>query len=70
MSLVIMSTLGLVESLLRGRLALVGLSAASETIGGIGDTLLDLVLGGLGGVRSQFLLGLCMSVSDLPSLVQ
>lgn len=62
MSVVVMGTLGLVEGLLRGRLALVGLSTASEAVGGIGDTLLDLVLSGLGGVRSQFLLGLCMYV--------
>lgn len=54
-----MGTLGLVEGLLRTALAVVGLGTASETVGGIGESLLDLFLGGLGGVRSDLLLGLC-----------
>lgn len=62
MSSVVMAALGLVESLLGGGLAVVGLSATSKTVGGVGDSLLDLLLGGLGGVRSEFLLGLCVKL--------
>lgn len=58
-SLIVVGTLGLVEGLLRGALAVVGLEAASDTVGGVGDGLLDLVLGGLAGVRSELLLSLC-----------
>ena len=54
-----MGTLGLVKSLLRSALAVVGLEAASDTVGGVGEGLLDLILGGLGGVRSDLLLSLC-----------
>ena len=60
--MVVVRTLGLVKSLLGGRLAIVGLTTAGKTVGGIGDTLLNLVLSGLGGVRSQLLLGLWMYV--------
>jgi hypothetical protein len=58
-AVVVTGTLGLVEGLLTNTLAIIGLQAAGSTVGGIGDGLLDLVLGGLGGVRSEFLLGLC-----------
>lgn len=61
MGSVIVGALGLVESLLRARLAVVGLEAASDAITGVGNGLLDLVLGGLGGVRSKLLLSLCIS---------
>ena len=57
--LVVVGALGLVEGLLRSALAVVGLEAASNTVGGVGDSLLDLVLGGLAGVRSDLLLSLC-----------
>lgn len=53
-----MGALGLVEGLLGSALAVVGLTTASHAVGGVGDTLLDLVLGGLGGVRSHLLLSL------------
>lgn len=59
-----MAALGLVESLLSARLAVIGLDTAGNAVGGIGDGLLHLLLGRLGGVRSQLLLGLCPSVSD------
>lgn len=57
-SLIIVGTLGLVKGLLSGALAVVGLEAASDTVGGVGESLLDLVLGGLAGVRSNLLLSL------------
>lgn len=59
-SLIVVGTLGLVEGLLGGALAVVGLEAASDTVGGIGEGLLDLVLGGLARVRSDLLLSLCL----------
>jgi hypothetical protein len=55
---VVTGTLGLVEGLLASTLALVGLQAAGNAICGIGGSLIDLVLGGLGGVRGELLLGL------------
>ena len=55
-----MGTLGLVEGLLPRGLAVIGLAATGDTIGGIGEGFLDLVLGGLGAVRSDLLLGLCV----------
>lgn len=55
---VVTGTLSLVKGLLTSTLAIIGLETAGNTIGGIGGGLLDLVLGGLGGVRSEFLLGL------------
>lgn len=58
-SLIVMSTLGLVEGLLGATLAVVRLEATSDTVGGVGEALLDLVLGGLAGVRSDLLLSLC-----------
>jgi hypothetical protein len=58
-TLVVAGALGLVESRLGGRLALVRLSTTGKAVTGVGEGLLDLLLGGLGGVRSQFLLGLC-----------
>lgn len=59
MNVVVTGTLGLVEDLLGTALAVISLETASKTVGGVGDGLLDLVLGGLGGVRSELLLGLC-----------
>ena len=59
MSVVVMGALGLVKGLLASTLALIGLEATGNTIAGVGDSLLDLVLGGLGGVRSDLLLSLC-----------
>ena len=56
---VVVGALGLVEGLLGATLALVGLGTAGEAVGGVGDSLLDLVLGGLGGVGGHLLLGLC-----------
>lgn len=58
-AVVVTSTLGLVEGLLANTLAIIGLQAAGSTVSGIGESLLDLVLGGLGGVGSDLLLGLC-----------
>jgi hypothetical protein len=59
---VVMGTLSLVEGLLSAGLALVGLQTTSDTVAGVSKSLLDLLLGGLGGVRSELLLGLCTSV--------
>lgn len=59
---VVVGTLSLVESLLGAGLALVGLQTTSDTVAGVSHALLDLLLGGLGGVRSDLLLGLCTSV--------
>lgn len=56
---VVMGTLSLVESLLSAGLASVGLQTTSDTVAGVSNALLDLLLGGLGGVRSDLLLGLC-----------
>lgn len=58
-SLVVVGALGLVKGLLGSALVLVGLTTTSHAVGGVGDSLLDLVLGGLGGVRSHLLLCLC-----------
>lgn len=57
--LIVMSALALVEDLLSCALVFIGLSTAGETVGCIGKCLLDLVLSGLGGIRSKLLLGLC-----------
>lgn len=56
--LVVVNTRALVGSLLSSRLVFVRLSATSETVRGVGSSLLDLVLGGLGRVRSDLLLSL------------
>lgn len=61
MSVVVAGTLSLVEGLLGSRLAIIGLEAAGDTVSGVGEGLLNLVLGGLGGVRSYLLLSLCRS---------
>jgi hypothetical protein len=61
-NVVVMAALALVESLLGSALLVVGLETAGDTVGGISEALLDLVLGGLGGVRSELLLGLCTGV--------
>lgn len=58
MVLVVVNTLGLIPSLLGGRLVFVGLGATSETVCGVGDGLLNLILSGLGRVRSDLLLSL------------
>jgi len=55
---VIMDTLGLVKGLLGTALAVVRLETTSHAVTSVGDSLLDLVLGGLAGVRSHLLLGL------------
>jgi hypothetical protein len=60
--LIVVSALGLVEGGLTGRLLVIGLNATRDTVGGIGETLLDLLLGRLGRVRSDLLLGLCERV--------
>jgi hypothetical protein len=57
-SVVVMAALTLVESLLGSALLVVRLEAARDTVSGISEALLELVLGGLGGVRSELLLGL------------
>lgn len=58
-TVVVTGTLGLVESLLANTLAIIGLQATGSAVSGVGDSLLDLVLGGLGGVGNDLLLGLC-----------
>lgn len=58
MGSVVMGALGLVKGLLASTLAVIGLQATGKTVTGVGDSLLDLVLSGLGGVRSNLLLGL------------
>lgn len=57
-----MSALALVEDLLGCALVVVGLRTAGDAVGCIGEGLLDLVLGGLGGVGSKLLLSLCESL--------
>lgn len=52
--------LSLVKEGLRGRLLVVRLGTTGKAIGGVGEGLLDLLLGGLGRIRSEFLLGLCV----------
>lgn len=59
MGVVVVGTLSLVESLLGTGLAVVGLEAAGDTVTGVGDGLLDLILSGLGRIRSHLLLSLC-----------
>lgn len=70
MGLVVVGALGLVEGLLRSALAVVGLEAASDTVGGVGDRLLDLLLSGLAGVRSDLLLSLCEQEFSIVSRAQ
>jgi hypothetical protein len=57
---VVVAALSLVESLLGAGLVVIGKDTASDAVAGVGDGLLDLLLGGLGGVGSDFLLGLCV----------
>lgn len=59
MLLVVVGALGLVKGRLGGGLAVIGLEATGDAVSGVGDGLLDLVLGGLGRVRSDLLLSLC-----------
>ena len=59
MAVVVTATLSLVESLLANTFAIIGLQATASAVSGVCKSLLDLVLGGLGGVRSDLLLGLC-----------
>jgi hypothetical protein len=67
-NVVVMAALTLVESLLGSALLVVRLETARDTVGGISEALLELVLGGLGGVRSELLLGLCKMVLVSQSL--
>lgn len=60
MSFVVTRALGLVIGILSGALVLIGLKATRNTVRSIGESLGDLLLGGLGRIRSQLLLGLCM----------
>lgn len=57
--LVVVGSLGLVEGLPRSALVVVRLEAASSTVSDVGDSLLDLALGGLAEVRGDLLLSLC-----------
>ena len=57
--LVVAGALGLVKGRLGSRLVLIRLGIAREAVRGVADGLLDPLRRGLGGVRSQFLLGLC-----------
>lgn len=59
-SVLIVRALGLVVGFLGSTLILVGLATTSHAVGGVGEGLLNLVLGGLGGVRSHLLLSLCV----------
>lgn len=63
MDSVVVAALALVEGLLGAGLVVIGLDTASDAVAGVGEGLLDLLLGGLAGVRSDFLLGLCDVVS-------
>lgn len=68
MGMVVMGTLSLVSDLLGTTLAVIGLESTGNTIAGVGNGFLGLVLGGLGGVRDDLLLGLCgrgSATSDL-----
>lgn len=56
--LVVFGALGLVKGRLASGLVIVGLNTAGNAVAGVSEGLLDLLLGGLGGVRSDFLLGL------------
>jgi hypothetical protein len=69
MGLIVMGALGLVETLLGSALLVIGLEAAGDAVGGIGEGLLNLVLSGLGGIGSYLLLGLC-KVCKLSKLFQ
>ena len=57
--MIIVHALALVEGLLGSGLVLISLHTTGDTVLDIGSSLLDLVLSGLGRVRSEFLLGLC-----------
>lgn len=59
MAVIVTGTLGLVKGLLTSTLAIIGLQAAGSTVSGVSEGLLDLLLGRLGGVRSELLLSLC-----------
>lgn len=59
MDLVVLFTPGLIEDLLANTLAIISLQATASAVSSVGDSLLELVLGGLGGVRCELLLGLC-----------
>lgn len=58
---VVVAALGLVKSLLGSGLVAVRLETTGDAVGGVGDSLFELLLGRLGGVRSHLLLGLCES---------
>lgn len=55
MDLVVLLAARTVERALRGRLVALGLHGARDPVRGVGDRLLDLVGGGLGGVGGDFL---------------
>jgi hypothetical protein len=57
-NMIVTGALGLVEGFLTSTLALVGLQAAGNAIGGVGGSLINLVLSGLGRIRGELLLGL------------
>lgn len=56
---IVVHALGLVKGGLGGRLLVIGLDATNDAVSGVGDGLLDFLLSGLGGVRSELLLALC-----------
>jgi hypothetical protein len=62
--LVVRGALGLIKGRLGIRLGVVGLDTTDNAVGSIADGLRDLLLGRLGGVRSNLLLGLCGVVSN------
>lgn len=64
MGLVVRSALGLVKGRLGTGLGVVGLATTDNAVSSVGDVLGELLLGGLGGVRSKLLLGLCSDVSN------
>lgn len=66
MNFVVGSTLGLVKGRLGAGLLVVGLGAADKAVSSVGDGLAGLLLGRLGGVRSELLLSLCGVVSNKP----
>jgi hypothetical protein len=59
MLLVIVGALTLVKGFLSSGLALVGLETTGDPVSGVGEGLLQLILGGLGRVGSDLLLSLC-----------
>jgi len=58
MDLTILGAAHLVSELLAGRLLVIGLDTTSQLVTSVGDTLLELLLSGLGGVGGNALLHL------------